>query len=198
MLLAVALAGCSGSDSSGSDDAAATDPSASPYLPVPEGVELTPQGTELTVPDSAVVAFEPRQGQVGVLDLDVVKLQKTSIRASFSAWSLTPAQRRSTPYFVTVKVANEGKTDLGGQRVPLYAVNDQNVLLESTPFASDFEACPSTALPKKFGPGKKTSVCLVYLAPEKGTLEAVSFRPEDTFDPIVWTGEVTTYPAPKK
>ena len=204
-VVAVSLTGCSGSssDEDPSSDGSATSSQgsdtedAAPYLPVPDGVELTPQGSELEVPGAAVVAYEPRQGTVGVLDLDVTKLEKTTIKESFGAWVLKDAQKKSTPYFVTVKVENVGDTDLGDQEVPLYVVNDQNVLLESTPFASNFTACPSTALPKKFGPGKKATMCLVYLAPDKGSLEAVSFRPEETFDPITWTGKVTTYQKPK-
>jgi hypothetical protein len=194
------LAGCSGSDdpdASGSSESPSGSTSASPYLPVPDGVTLTPQGTHLSVGDEAVVAFEPRQDEVGVLDLTVTKLERTTTKKTLSAWQLTDAQQKSTPYFVHVTVKNVGESDLGGRRVPLYVVNEDNLLLESTPFASSFEACPSTALPAKFGPGAQKDVCLVYLAPDHGSLEAVSFRPDETFDPIYWTGEIEKYVAPK-
>ena len=196
---ALALAGCSGSDgdpaptSSSGATGAGPSSSASPYLPVPDGVELTPPGTHLSVGDPAVVAWEPRQDLVGALDITVTALERTTIAKSFGAWQLSPAQEKSTPYFVRATVRNVGDTDLGGRRVPLYVVNDQNVLLESTPFASAFEACPSTALPDKFKPGARQDVCMVYLAPDHGELDAVSFRPEETFDPIIWTGDVSTY-----
>jgi len=201
VLLSVSLlAGCSGSDepdASGSSESPSGSASASPYFPVPDGVTLTPQGTHLSVGDQAVVAYEPRQDEVGVLDLTVTKLERTTTKKTLSAWQLTDAQQKSTPYFVHVTVKNVGESDLGGRRVPLYAVNEDNLLLESTPFASSFEACPSTALPAKFGPGAEADVCLVYLAPDHGSLEAVSFRPEETFDPIYWTGEIERYVAPK-
>ncbi|WP_028642264.1 hypothetical protein [Nocardioides sp. URHA0020] len=191
------LAGCSGSDSEGASAKGTASASATPYLPVPDGVELTPQGKHLEVGDTATVAYQPRQDEVGVLDLGVTKLERTTVKKSLSAWQLTAAQKKATPYFVHVRVTNVGETDLGGRRVPLYVVNEDNLLLESTPFASSFTACPSTALPKKFGPGAKADMCLVYLAPDAGTLEAVSFRPEETFNPITWEGEVTAYVAPK-
>jgi hypothetical protein len=194
------LAGCSGSDSGGSAGKSASpsgSTSASPYLPVPDGVTLTPQGTQLEVGDPAVVAYEPRQDEVGALDLTVTKLEKTTTKKTLSSWQLTDAQKASTPYFVHVTVENVGESDLGGRRVPLYVVNEDNLLLESTPFASSFKACPSTALPKPFGPGKTAKVCLVYLAPDHGKLEAVSFRPDEEFNPITWTGEVEKYVAPK-
>jgi hypothetical protein len=204
LLSASLLAGCSGSDgsdgsdgSSGGSGGPSASASESPYLPVPDAVTLTPQGTHLEVGDEAVVAFEPRQDEVGVLDLTVTKLEQTTAKKTLSAWQLTEAQQKSTPYFVHVKVTNVGDTDLGGRRVPLYAVNEDNLLLESTPFASSFVACPSTPLPKPFANGATADVCLVYLAPAHGELTAVSFRPEETFDPIIWTGEITKYVAPK-
>lgn len=195
------LVGCSGDDDEPDRPVASGSPSpsagASPYLPVPDGVTLTPQGTDLSLGDQAVVAWEPRQGTVGVLRVTVTDVQRTTTKKALSAWQLSAAQKASTPYFVHVSVSNAGDTDLGGRRVPLYAVNDQNLLLESTPFASSFEPCPSTPLPKKFRPGAQRDVCLVYLAPDHGTLEAVSFRPEETFDPIAWTGEIEKYQPPK-
>jgi hypothetical protein len=194
------LAGCSSSDgepeadaSSSSSDAAA---SATPYLPVPDGVTLTPQGSQLAVGDQAVVAYEPRQDQVGALDITVTSLETTSIK-DFAAWQLKEDQQQSTPYYVRATIANVGDSDLGGRDVPLYVLNEDNVLLEPTPFASSFKPCPSTPFPKKFGPGDAADVCLVYLAPNKGDLVAVSFRPDETFNPITWTGEVVKYRAPE-
>lgn len=193
----IALTGCSGSDSGGSEGSTPGATAASPYLPVPDGVELTPQGSELSVGDHAVVAYEPKglQGKVAALDIAVTDLERASIK-DFSAWKLSEDQQRSTPYYVRARIQNVGDTELGGQPVPLYIVNDDNVLLEATPFASSFEPCPSTPFPKKFGPGQKTRSCLVYLAPDKGELVAVSFRPEATFNPITWTGDVVPYEPP--
>lgn len=186
------LAGCSSDDGdpsgSGSSTPASPDDTAE-YLPVPAGVELTTPGSQLAVGDHAVVAYEPRQGQVGALDIQVRKLQQATID-DLSAWQLSDAQKKSTPYYVDVVVENVGDTDLGGRPVPLYIVNEDNVLVESTPFASSFKPCPSTPFPEKFKPGDSVRTCLVYLAPDKGELVAVSFRPDETFNPITWTGDV--------
>ena len=95
-------------------------------------------------------------------------------------------------------IKNVGDTDLGGRPVPLYVVNDDNVLLEATPFASSYQPCPSTPFPDRFKPGDRTRVCLVYLAPKHGQLVSVSFRPEETFNPITWMGDVDKYQPPKK
>ena len=195
LALGLLVAGCSSSDDSGGTPGAGSSGSGgsaaagSPYLPVPSNVQLTTPGTRLSVGDHAVVAYHPRQNQVGALDIDVTRLERASIK-DFSAWELSAEQRASTPYYVRATVKNVGDTDLGGRPVPLYVVNEDNVLLESTPFASSFAPCPSTPFPKPFASGDTARVCLVYLAPKHGTLSAVSFRPEESFNPITWTGEV--------
>jgi hypothetical protein len=200
LVAALTVAGCSSSsdDQPRSAGTPTPTPSASetPYLPVPSGVQLTPPGSQLAVGDHAVVAYRPRQNEVGALDIQVTDLEKTTIK-DFSAWQLSAEQKKSNPYYVRAVIKNVGDTDLGGRPVPLYVVNDQNVLLESTPFASSFEPCPSTPFPDKFGPGDRTRACLVYLAPNHGDLVAVSFRPEETFNPITWTGDVVRYQPPK-
>lgn len=214
--VALVLGGCSGSDSStsaggpsatgssggssaGSSSSASGPASvaASPYLPVPDGVALTAQGTELAVGDDATVAYEPRQDTVGVLHIRITGLERTTFKRSFQGWQLDKATRSTTPYFVHAEVRNVGKTDLGGRPVPLYIVDGHNTLIESSTFASSFKPCPSAPLPKKFANGDRVKTCLVYLSPKHGDLTAVSFRPTQDFNPITWTGEVTTATAPK-
>ena len=154
---ALALGGCSGSDEGAQPQegstltAPAASSGATPYLPVPDGVELTEPGSQLAVGDHAVVAYHPRQEQVAALDIVVTRLEKASIK-DFSAWQLSDAQKESNPYYVRARIENVGDTDLGGRPVPLYVVNEDNVLLESTPFASSFRPCPSTPIPEKYRP----------------------------------------------
>lgn len=192
---ALVLSGCSGGGepsatktTSGAPSATASAP---PYLDVPEGVTLTDQGSDLAVGDHAVVAYEPRQGEIGVLDLRVTRLEKTTFKRSFAGWKLDKATKKASPYFVHATVENLGDTDLGGRRVPLYIVDGTNTLIESSTFASTFRPCPSAPLPKKFKSGARAKVCLVYLSPDRGELTAVSFRPTQEFDPITWSGPVT-------
>jgi hypothetical protein len=209
------LAGCSGDDSSGDNpdigDATSTAGAASTAgetgtastsasastLPVPAGVELSPQGSQLAVGDTATVAYQPKQDEVGVLDITITRLEKTTIKKSFAGWDLDAGQKKANPYFVRATITNRGDTDLGGRRVPLYVVDGDNTLIEATSFASAFTACEPGAFPKKFPTGKKTKVCLVYLVPRQGQLTAVSFRPTQEFDPITWTGELQDPKPPK-
>lgn len=198
---ALVLSGCSGGGEPSASKTTSGSPSAPvsapPYLDVPEGVTLTDQGSDLAVGDHAVVAYEPRQGEIGVLDLRVTRLEKTTFKRSFAGWKLDSATKKASPYFVHATVENVGDTDLGGRRVPLYIVDGSNTLIESSTFASTFKPCPSAPLPKKFKSGARTKVCLVYLSPDRGELTAVSFRPTQEFDPITWTGPVTKVSTPK-
>jgi len=167
-----------------------------PYLPVPDGVELTTQGTELGLEESATVAYEPRQDEVGALDITVTRMDKASFDM-FTGWKLSPETKTTQPSFVHATIRNVGATDLGGRRPPLYAVDGDNRLIEPSKFASSFTPCPSQDFPKKFQTGDEVDTCLVYLAPDKGDLVAVSFRPTQDFDPIIWVGELTQPEPPK-
>jgi len=128
----------------------------------------------------------------------VGKATKGSVK-DLSAFILDDHTRSATPYYVDVTVKNVGEGDVGGAPVPLWAVDADNTLLPAASFTTSFRKCVSEPLPKKFEAGDSMDTCLVYLAPDGGTLEAVSFRPDQEFNPIRWTGEVATpKPEPKK
>jgi hypothetical protein len=187
--------GSSDSDESGgtsaADDGGASEASTAekPYLPVPDGVELTAQGSGLEVGDKAVVAYEQRQDVVAALEITVTKLVDADF-GDFVGWKLTPETRKTNPYFVEATVKNVGDTNLSGEGVPLYAVDGNNKLIEASTFQSTFKPCSPEAFPKPFKTGDKGQFCLVYLAPDRGDFTAVSFRPVEEFDPITWTGKL--------
>ena len=194
-------AGCSGKDPEQASGPGSDEPSAAstgPEVIVENGVELTPAGTELAVGETANVAYEPRQGLVGVLEITVDRLEKTSFKKSFVGWDLDAQTKKSSPYFVRATITNRGTTQLGGRPVPLYIVDANNNLIEANSFASEFKPCTPGAFPKKFGPGKSVKVCTVYLAPSHGDLVAVSFRPTQEVEGITWTGELKSPKPPKK
>jgi hypothetical protein len=186
----VALAGCGGGGSS-SD---ASDSSSAGGGTV-QGVALTDQGTALTLGKAATVSWQPDQHRVGVIKVAVDGLEKVP-PSQFRDWRLDAATQKSTPYFVRAAVENVGTTDLSGVRVPLYLLDGRDTLLQPSTFRASFPACPSTPLPARFTAGAKASVCLVYFAPDHGTLTAISFRPTEDFDAITWAGPVTE-PTPR-
>ena len=167
-----------------------------PYLPVPAGVTLTDQGSELGVGETAVVAWKKKR-EVAVLSLKVRRLQRAPIKA-LADWQLDAAGRTSSLFYVTVSAENLGEPDLGGTRIPLYVASGATTLVESDAFKTEFRPCPSPALPEKFATGDKTTACLVFLVPDHGQLTSVTFRPNAKFNAITWVGKVEQPPKPRK
>ncbi|HET9840921.1 MAG TPA: hypothetical protein VFQ01_02855 [Nocardioides sp.] len=192
----LALAGCGGSSSStpgaggGSSSSTGGQTGSSSSPTAVDGVTLTAPGSRLKLGQTAKVSWKPDQKTVGVIALSVTKLQKEPIKA-FSAWRLGPATQKSTPYFVHATVRNLGRASLSGKPVPLYLLDGRNTLLRASTFQARFAPCPSRPLPPRFKHDKRTSVCLVYFAPDHGKLVAISFRPTQDFEAITWKGKVS-------
>lgn len=192
LLLTLTTAACGGQDDTEAPET--TSASSSPASPaedieVPDGVELTEPGAQLDFGEAATVAYQADANRGSVLDLTVVGVRTGRVR-DLAAFQLDDATRASTPYYVRARVANVGTDELGRATVPLYAVDDADTLIQASSFTTGFEPCPSTPLPRRFGAGARTTVCLVYLVPEGGALTAVSYRPLQRFEAITWTGAV--------
>jgi hypothetical protein len=187
----LALTSCSGG---GGKDAGAT-PSASPSpsstVSLPAGVSLTDQGSKLAFGDPATVLYQQSQKRSTALQLTVKDAAQGSLK-DFSGFILDdPYKKKASYYYVDVTVKDVGEGDVGGAPVPLWGVDGDNTLLPAVDFTTSFPKCESKPLPKSFGPGDTFATCLVYLAPNHGTLTAVSYRPTEAFNPIVWTGSVS-------
>jgi hypothetical protein len=203
-LCGTALAGCgssshhaapSPSPSASSGDAGGV-ASGYPSVSTAPGVALTAPGKALQVGETATVAWQPAQHVTGVLGLTVTGLERTSFEQSFKGWELDDATKSNAPYFVTATVRNDGTTDLGGRPVPLYGLAASGALVEASSFATDFKPCQPSVLPTPFPAGASAQVCLVFLIPNGGALDGVSFRPSQAFDPITWSGLVSSLPSP--
>ncbi len=183
------------SDTPDTPDASDTSDSSAEASPTeaetgPKGVELTAQGTDLSFGDSATVPFELDRKRSSALKLTVTGARKGAL-TDFKGFILDDKyKKRANYYYVDVTVKNVGKKNVGGAAVPLWGVNGDNTLLPAVNFTTSFGPCASTPLPEKFRAGRKLDTCLVYLSPDKGALRSVSFRPDQAFDPIEWTGEV--------
>jgi hypothetical protein len=211
----VALAGCgasgdepsagasSRSSSSASGSPAPPSPSQSTDLEVPAGVTLTSPGAQLAFGETARVAYEVQQQAAGkrrskkapagtVLALTVESATKGSL-ADLAGFNLTDAyERKASYYYVRVTVKNVGARRFGDVGVPLWGISGENTLLPPVQFTSAFARCPTERLPAGFAPGARFRTCLVFLSPDKGSLEGVSYRPTENFVPIEWHGKVAT------
>jgi hypothetical protein len=200
---AMTLAGCGGGGSStpaagshepsasGSATSPTTTPSAthSATASVVQGVELTPEGARLHLGQTARVSWRPAHRPTGVIAVSVTAVQKMPISA-FSDWRLDKQTRQSTPYFVHATVRNLGRSNLSGVPVPLYLLDRDDTLLEASTFQAEYPKCPSRPLPERFTRGRRTAVCLVYFATRHGRFSAISFRPDQNFAAITWTGTI--------
>lgn len=214
VLAAGLLAGCGGSDDSGTSDepdspsastsetstaSEATEAPSTGYLPVPAGVTLTEPGTDLGFGDTATVAWRPRQDRVVALDLTVERIDKTSFKESFEGWVVTPQMKGQIPYFVRVKATNVSAGDVGGLLVPLYALAGPSSMYEPLSFRDEeFEPCPGGVLPAKLMPSESADLCFVYLLPEATRLRSAAFDLVGELEPILWTGQITAIEKPKK
>ena len=196
---ALALSACSGDDSSAepTDPTTSAEPSPSTSVEVPEGQELTEPGTQLTFGDTATVAHDAK-GEATVLKLRVDSAEQGSLE-DFEGFDLDdPYKKRGNYYYVRVMVKNAGKDTVGDVPVPLWGISGENTLLQAVEFKSSFAKCPTEPLPAKFGPNDTFKTCLVFLSPDKGKLQGVSYRPTEQFVPIEWRGPVEMLPKPKK
>jgi hypothetical protein len=202
---ALVLAGCSdgtaGDGGAGGGAEAATPtptptPTPSTTVDVPDGVELTEPGAQLAFGQRATVAHEAG-GETGLLSMRVDSATK-GVLEDFGGFELDdPYKKRGSYYYVRVTVANAGEEPIGDVAVPLWGISGDNTLLRAVRFTSAFKKCPTENLPARFKPGDKFKTCLVYLSPNKGSLEGLSYRPSETDVPIEWRGEVTV-PSEKK
>lgn len=195
----LSLAACGGNDepsATTSGTPSPTQPSPTSTVEVPADVAITEPGTQLTFGDTATVAYQFKD-QGTVLDLTVDSAKQGSLD-DFAGFSLDdPYTKRGNYYYVRVTVKNAGEAELSDVAVPLWGISDKDTLLQPVEFKSSFDKCPTEALPSGFAPGDEFKTCLVYLSPDHGALDGVSYRPTTDYTPIEWHGDVKMLPTKK-
>jgi hypothetical protein len=210
--LAACSASASGGTSSGNTAPAAA--SAAPATPsgssapggssTPSGAgPLTAPGTHLGFGQAATVAWVPpsadaTSAQKGLkLQVTVESIEKGSI-ADFRNVELSASERRTTPYYVTLRIKALGHTAPHGSDDPAIsfdAIDDRGQQQESITFLGTFSRCNETSVPKRFVAGKAYQSCLAYLMPGGGSIRQVQWgdgphaadQVTPYFDhPIVW------------
>jgi len=142
---ALALAGCSSdagsknaSGGSSTSASASSSPSPSSTVSVPDGTQLTDQGSKLSFGDTGTVIFEPSQGRGTVLQLTVKSVRQGTLD-DFKGFILDDSyKQKASYYYATVSVKNVGEGDVGGVGVPLWGVNSANTLLPAVHFTTSF------------------------------------------------------------
>jgi len=221
VITAIALPGlvaCSGTSSGsspaspGSSSAASTSSptqSQAASTPTAQGQtagsgSLTPPGTHLAFGGAATVGWVPPSLDTGTgvhhgikLRVTVVSIQKGTL-ADFRNVELNANERKSTPYYVQLRVTALGSTAPPKDSDPAItfnAIDDRGQQQQSVTFLGTFSRCDDPFPPKQFVSGKTYQSCLTYLIPGGGSIQKVQWdngpaaanQVTPYFDrPIVW------------
>jgi hypothetical protein len=198
------LAACSGSGSGGSSPAnASSSPAASTGSPTPTQAgqsqggsqsaaqgqtaasgSLTPPGTHLAFGGAATVGWVPPSQDTGngahkglKLQVTVLSIQKGTL-ADFRNVQLNANERKSTPYYVQLRVTALGSTPPPKDSDPAItftAIDDRGQEQQSVTFLGTFARCDDPFPPKQFVSGKSYQSCLTYLIPGGGSIQKVQW-----------------------
>jgi len=165
---------------------------------------LTPPGTHLAFGGAATVGWVPPSQDTGTgahkglkLRVTVVSIQKGTM-ADFRNVQLNGNERKSTPYYVQLRVTALGSTAPPKDSDPAItfnAIDDRGQEQQSVTFLGTFSRCDDPFPPKQFVSGKTYQSCLAYLIPGGGSIQRVQWdngpAPANEvtpyFDhPIVW------------
>ena len=165
---------------------------------------LTPPGTHLAFGGAATVGWVPPSQDTGTgahqglkLRVTVVSIQKGTL-ADFRNVELNANERKSTPYYVQLRVTALGSTAPPKDSDPAItfnAIDDRGQEQQSVTFLGTFSRCDDPFPPKQFVSGKTYQSCLTYLIPGGGSIQKVQWdngpsaanQVTPYFDrPIVW------------
>ena len=164
------------------------------------GGKLTPPGTHLDFGQQAIVSWDPGDtGKLFKLRVEVVSIEKGSIAADFKNVNLDAKEKKSTPYYVTVKMtALSSKplhTDQTRPELYIHAIDDRGQEQGHVTFFGTFSRCDDPEAPTPFAAGKSFSACMTYLVPGGGSIKSVTWTdgPHKANDvsryyhnPVVW------------
>ena len=214
------LAACSGGSSSGNapaggatgggnqPTATATAPASSPPASQPAAATgangLTPPGTHLGFGTAATVGWVPPTLDTGngahqglKLKVTVESIQKGTI-ADFTNIDLNAAEKKSTPYYVQVRLTALGNVAPPKDNDPALtftAIDDRGQQQDNITILGTFQRCDDPSPPTSFANGKSYQSCLTYLIPGGGSIKSVEWKdgpaPADDVSayydrPVVW------------
>ena len=124
------------------------------------------------------------------LDVTVLKIEKGTID-DFKNVNLDAAQKKSTPYYVSVRVSNPGaevpvKSD--DPDIRFDGIDDRGQEQGSVTFFGTFDRCDDTSAPAPFTTGKSYESCLTYLLPGGGSIQQVNWSGSTDYvlKPVTW------------
>jgi hypothetical protein len=203
----LALAGCGGGGGQSGTTERTSSTSASVRTPTGAGKTTasstggaqpggtTAPGTNLAPGASALVDYKPGVSDNSPtyrLQVTVVSM-KNGTKAELAGVELEKSQQGMTPYYVTLRIRNEGAGDASAEDgVPsagFQAIDDRGQQGQELTVLGNFRPCESGTQPKHFTRGVTYQTCEIYLVGSGGSIvkeEWTGGGDAYTEKPIVW------------
>lgn len=182
---AMAVAGLMVSGCGGGDDSADETAGTSVETTTAEG--LTAPGVTLELGQPATVEFVPNApdpNPTSNLQVAVTSVEPGTIK-DLAQFTLPAAAKTASVYYVNADVQNVGDGNLAGTRLVLFGKVSDSLVVPPVTLRSSFPKCEYKPFGKKFTSGVTAKVCMVILAPDKGTISEIQWRETDV-EPISW------------
>jgi hypothetical protein len=176
-LSAALVAGCGGGD----DDSDATPPEDTATT-TDDG--LTRPGTDVEFGRPATVELAPDPQHRSRVEVSVTGFTRGAMK-DLKQFKIPERAQQSHVYYVQARVENVGDGNLAGTSLVLYGKVSDELVVPPVTFGSTFKRCNYQPFDKPFRSGAKAKVCMVMLAPDKGTISEVQWRGPDE-EPISW------------
>lgn len=204
--LAVSGCGSSGGSSSSSNAAAPATTSTSASTPSTTASSsssasagsggTTAAGTTLAEGATALVDYQPGDephSPTFRLQISVQSIKKGS-KADLNGVELEKAQQGQTPYYVTLKIRNEGSgnasAEEGDPAAAFQATDDRGEEGQELSVIGNFRPCESGTQPKQFTKGVTYQTCVIYMVGGGGSIVSEKWTGSggDAYseNPIVW------------
>jgi hypothetical protein len=156
----------------------------------------TAAGTKLALGASALVDYHPGTNANSPtlrLQVSVLSIQKGS-QADMNGVELEKSQRGQTPYYVKLRIRNEGAGDAdaeeGDPAVGFDATDDRGEQGQELSVIGTFRPCESATQPKPFTRGVTYTTCVIYMVGGGGSIVQEEWTGSGgdayTENPIVW------------
>ncbi|MEP6910251.1 MAG: hypothetical protein ABI896_07465 [Actinomycetota bacterium] len=155
----------------------------------------TKPGAKLGLGQTAHVKFKPLSApptskKTYRLDVTVLKIEKGKI-SDFKNVDLDAKQKKSTPFYVSVKISNpDGDIPVKNDDpdIRFDGIDDRGQEQGSLTFFGTFERCDDASAPNPFSSGKSYESCLAYLMPGGGSIQQINWSGADEYvsNPISW------------
>lgn len=206
--LALAVSGCGSSGSSSSSSTAAAPATTSTAASTPSTTAsssspasagsggTTKAGTTLSPGATALVDYQPgdeSKSPTFRLQLSVLSIKQGS-KADLNGVELEKAQQGQTPYYVTLKIRNEGagnaSAEEGDPAAAFQATDDRGEQGQELSVIGNFRPCESGTQPKQFTKGVTYQTCVIYMVGGGGSIVSEKWTGSggDAYseNPIVW------------